>query len=76
MPTSHVEAWIFGPDIRSSVKGVYRDGEPIGRVRRWRAEDSDDLTGEWFTVERRRSGLYVPREDMHEEFQDALERIA
>ncbi|TGD93725.1 hypothetical protein [Methylobacterium nonmethylotrophicum] len=76
MSITHDDAWISGPDPHSSVKRVYSDGKMLGRVRCWRTEDPGDLTGEWFTVERWKSGLYVPLEGMHEDFQEALDRVA
>lgn len=76
MPITHDEAWEPGSDKHSSVKHVYRDGQRLGRVRSWRAEDPGELTGDWFTVERWERGLYVPQEGMHGDFQEALERFA
>ena len=75
MTTICNEDWEPGSDKHSSVKQVYRDGERLGRVRSWKAEEPGELTGEWYTVERWENGLYVPQEGMHGGFQEALERI-
>ncbi|MGX7709482.1 hypothetical protein [Methylobacterium sp. Gmos1] len=76
MSITYDEDWESGTDKHSSVKQVYRDGERLGRVRCWKAEDPGDLPSEWFTVERWDSGLYVPQEGMHEELQEALGCVA
>ncbi|GJD66818.1 hypothetical protein [Methylobacterium frigidaeris] len=75
MTITYDEDWEPGSDKHSSVKQVYRDGERLGRVRAWKAEDPGELTGEWFTVERWENGLYVPQEGMHSVFQEAIDRV-
>ena len=70
------DPWIPGPDGRSHhVRQVYRDGESIGRVRRWRQEEPGELTGEWFTAERKEGAFYEPIEGEHATFEEALERV-
>ncbi|GJD66972.1 hypothetical protein [Methylobacterium frigidaeris] len=75
MSITYPEAWIPGPDGRSRVRQVYRDDESIGRVRRWREEEPGELTGEWFTAERKKGAFYVPIAGEHATFEEALERI-
>jgi hypothetical protein len=76
MPITYDEEWKPGSDKHSSVRQVYCDGNRLGRVRSWKAEDPGELTGEWFTVERWEKGLHVPQEGMYVDFQEALERVA
>jgi hypothetical protein len=69
------EAWLPGLNGRSSTRQVYRDHEPIGRVRRWQKEEPGGPTREWFTAERMAEAFYEPIPGEHATFEDALERI-
>ncbi|MGX7709278.1 hypothetical protein [Methylobacterium sp. Gmos1] len=74
IPITFDEAWLPTVDGRIRVGQVYRDGESIGRVRRWQ-EDEGGLTREWFTAERKKGAFYEPIEGTHPTFEEAMERI-
>ncbi|MFE1599696.1 hypothetical protein [Methylobacterium sp. ID0610] len=57
------------------MRQVYRNGDSIGRVRRWEETRPGELTREWFTAERWKNALYVRVEGTHPTFEEAMERI-
>lgn len=75
MSIGYDELWIPGPDGRSHVRRVYRGGESIGRVRRWREEEPGEVAGEWFAAERKKGDFYEPIAGELATFEEALERI-
>ena len=74
MPIQLDDAWL--PALEGAgVKHVYRDGNPIGRIRRWQSCGDDELTREWFTAERMEDGEYVLIEGEQADIEVAFDRI-
>ncbi|WP_298952071.1 hypothetical protein [uncultured Methylobacterium sp.] len=69
------EAWLPTMVAQTRARQVYRDGETVGRIRRWQNAEEGDVVREHFTAERFANAFYVQIEGEHATFEDALARL-